>query len=716
MTVYPVIMCGGAGVRLWPTSHPGRPKQFAALIGDRSSFQETVLRVAALGSCLVVGGVAYGSLIAQQLSEIGVEAQVLLEPAPRDSAGAMAAAAVWLSERDPGGVMVVVSADHHVPDGAAFRSAIGEALSAARVGRIVTLGVKPTGPSTAYGYIQAIPGQGVRAVQAFVEKPDATRADEYVRAGYLWNSGNFVVPAQTLMDELHKYAPAVLAAARAGIQGAKADTHGAVLGSGFLAAPKISIDYAVMEHTGRALVAPVTFAWADVGAWDAVLGLSPRDGDGNAVQGQAVVIDSAGSLVRAGPGTQVLALGLTDIAVVVEGARVLVCDLASSQAVKIGVEALRALGPPGFTDLSQASAWFDRWLRTAALPLWWSIGSDHVRGGFLEALSVEGKPRPAPRRGRVQGRMIYAFAQAGAMGWDGPWRQAARQGLDYMFKHFLRSDGLIRTLVSLDGAALNQIPTVYDQAFALLGMANLQAVDADWAGLPEAAERLRKSLDKLRHAKGGFREAGDQPFQANCHMHLLEAALAWEEVGTAAWVGLSDEIAELALGTFIDHRGVLSEFFDEDWNRAAGDAGRLVEPGHQFEWAWLLDRWARRRGRSDGQIAARALYETGRQGVDSARGCVVNELWDDFTPKDPNARLWPQTEHLRAALILGEPGEALVAANCLKTYLETPALGVWRDKLRPDGSFVDEPSPATSLYHIMGACKVLFEISPPPSN
>lgn len=696
-------------MRLWPASQPDRPKPFSLLNGARSSFQETALRVAPLGPVVVVAGVAHHRLIAQQLAEVGVEAQVLLEPAPRDSAAAMAAAAVHVSAQDRAAVMAVVSADHHIPDAEAFRGAVAAAVQAARVGRIVTLGVKADSPSTAYGYIRPVPGEGARLVEAFVEKPDAARAAEYVKQGYLWNSGNFVVPADLLLRELASHAPEVLAAAKAGVAEATTRDGALALGDAFLAAPKISIDYAVMEKTGRAAVLPVDFAWSDLGAWDAVLAVSERDAQGNHVSGAAVATDCETSFIHAGPGTQVVAIGLRDVAVVVDGRQVLVCDLDSSQAVKGAVEALKALGPQRFRTLDEANDWFDRWARTAALPLWWSLGADHERGGFHEALSPDGEPRPAPRRGRTQGRMIYVYAQAGLMGWQGPWRAAAAHGLDFVLNHFMRPDGLMRTLVSVDGEALDETAAVYDQTFMILGLANLRRLYPERDDLAPLAGRIRDGLEGMRHPKGGFRETGDHPFQANCHMHLFEASLAWEEAGEPSWAALSDEIAALALGAFIDHRGVLSEFFDADWNRASGDDGRLVEPGHQFEWAWLLDRWGHRRGRADGQIAARALYDSGRRGVDPVRGCAVNALWDDMTLRDAAARLWPQTEHLKAAVALGEPDEVLAAANCLKTYLETPALGVWRDKLRADGSFVDESAPATSFYHILGAIRALAD-------
>lgn len=714
MAVHPVIMCGGSGVRLWPASRPDRPKQFADLLGPRSSFQNTVLRVAGVEDAarlLVVGGLAHGDLIAAQLKEIGVAADVLLEPGPRDSAAAMAAAALWVRARDPEAILAVVSADHHIPDPGAFREAIARAADHARGGWIVTLGVRPDAPSTAYGYVRAVAGEGPRAIAAFVEKPDLETAKAYVAAGDLWNSGNFIAPAALLVAELEAHAPQVLAAVRAGLDAAGEVRGATVLGAAFLTAPKISIDYAVMEKTARAAVLPVQFAWSDVGAWDAVLAASARDGDGNHAQGDAALLDTTGSYVRAGAGTRVVTVGLTDVAVVTEGGDVLVCALDRSQAVKTAVDGL--VSPRRFASLPEASVWYDRWLRTAALPLWWALGADHARGGFFEALSSSGEPRPAPRRGRVQGRQVFVYAQAGALGWEGPWRQAAWHGLDYMLDRFQRPDGLLRTLVSLDGAPLDETAAVYDQAFALLGMASLHAMDPSRRDLVAEASRMRDGLGALRHPRAGFRETGDQPFQANAHMHMFEAALEWAEAGEVSWNAMADEIAELALGAFIDGRGVLREFFDADWRPRAGDDGRLVEPGHQFEWAWLLDRWGRRRGRPDGQAAARSLYEAGRRGIDPRRGCAMNALWDDFTVRDDGARLWPQTEHLKAALVLGDEAEALQAANCLKLYLETPALGVWRDKFRRDGGFVDEPAPATSFYHIICACRALFAKYPP---
>ena len=713
MSLYPVIMCGGSGVRLWPVSRPERPKPFARLMGGaRTAFQETALRAAPLGPLLVIAGADHGGLIREQLAELGLSAQVLLEPEPRDSAPAMAAAAIHLLRRDEEAVMVVLAADHNVPDAAAFRDTVVRAAPFSRAGRIVTLGVAPTFPATGYGYIRPGRGETVRTVDAFIEKPDAARAAALIAEGCLWNSGNFIVPATTLAYELGRLAPEVLEAAEAAVETASGPEDGLRLGEVFRTAPKISIDYAVMEKTSRAMVTAADFAWSDVGAWDVVHALSERDADDNRLEGRVEAEGVSGSYIRADGGAEAVVVGLSGIAVVADAGRVLVAPLSDSQAVKRGVERLQARGPAGFSTLAEAAGWFGLWLRTAALPVWWSLGADRERGGFVEAIAQDGSPQPAPRRGRVQGRMIFSFAQAGMMGWSGPWREAARHALAGMKADFLRPDGLVRTLVGLDGRPLDDTPHVYDQAFALLGLASLRQAGESADEALDLAHRLREGLEALRHPAGGFQEAGGQPFQANAHMHLLEASLAWEEAGEAGWSGLSDEIAGLALGAFIDHRGVLSEFFDADWRRADGDDGRLVEPGHQFEWAWLLDRWGRARGRADGQLAARALHEAGRQGVDPRRACAVNALWQDLTVRDGWARLWPQTEFLKSALALGETEDALQAAAGLRRYLDTPVRGLWRDRQGPTGGFAPGDAPATSLYHIVGAIRQLEELSP----
>ena len=379
---------------------------------------------------------------------------------------------------------------------------------------------------------------------------------------------------------------------------------------------------------------------------------------------------------------------------------------------------------PPFTSLPDAAAWYEAWLGEAALPLWAEAGVDPIRGVFQEALSVEGRVHPAARRSRAQARQVFVFASAVSAGYGDRYLPVARRGFQGLLRDYRRADGLFINSVAVDGSALDSRVDIYEQAFALLAMAALQVADptagdlgGDLGGdLAGEAARTRTALDDRRVAGGGFRESGAHPYQANCHMHLFESALAWEATGAPGWAGLSDELAGLALRHFIDaETGALREFFDADWRPLRGEGG-LVEPGHQFEWAWLLERWGRARGVEAARAAARRLYRNGLKGVDATRQVAVNALWEDFTIRDGDARLWPQTEHLKAALILGEAADALSAAQGLARYLDTPARGAWRDTLKIDGTFVAGPAPATSFYHLIVAILELTAQGAPPAG
>jgi len=355
-----------------------------------------------------------------------------------------------------------------------------------------------------------------------------------------------------------------------------------------------------------------------------------------------------------------------------------------------------------FETLREAAAWYEAWLSEAALPLWAGVDADGA-GLFQESLSLAGAPVEAPRRARAQARQVFVFASAANAGYGAQWAEVARTGWDRFVAAYRRPDGLFINRAAADGTAIDAEADIYEQAFALLAMAALQAAEPSGRGLAMEAERTRTALQARRVAGGGFRENGSHPYQANCHMHLFESAMAWETTGGRDWTLLSDEIAGLAMTKFIEpSTGALREFFDGEWNALEGEGG-LVEPGHQFEWAWLLERWGVARGNAEGRAAARRLFENGLRGVDPVREVAVNALWEDFSVRDGSARLWPQTEHLKAAVVLGDEAQGLRAARGLAQYLETPARGAWRDKLQADGRFLDEPAPATSLYHLMVA-------------
>jgi len=354
--VHPIILCGGSGTRLWPSSRESMPKQFTRLVSEHAStFQETVRRVAqgsdVFGRPAVLTHAEARFIVAEQLAQAGVEADILLEPERRDSAAAVAVAALHAAAQDPQGVVLILAADHVIGDTGAFVDAVRAAAVGARAGAITTLGIEPTGPATAYGYIrrgQPLSGApGAYAVERFVEKPDRAGAERLIADGALWNSGYFLFRGDVMLAELEAQVPAVLEAARAAYAGAQRDLDFVRLDAGaFGQAPKTSIDYAVMERTGRAGVLPVSFPWSDVGTWDAVWDVLPRDSDGNALRGRVEVVGTTGSLIH-NEGEQVTAVvGLEDVVVVTTSDAVLVTSKAASGGVKDLVTALRAKAYP----------------------------------------------------------------------------------------------------------------------------------------------------------------------------------------------------------------------------------------------------------------------------------------------------------------------------------------------------------------------------------
>jgi len=348
--IIPLIMCGGAGTRLWPLSREVRPKQFLPLFGARSTFQDTLLRVsdaALFDRPVVITHASYRFMVLEQLVEIGIEADVILEPMRRDSGPAIAAGAAFAQNRTSEAIVLALAADHVVQDTAAFVAACREGLAAASTGRIVTFGVKPERPATEYGYIcpgEVISGE-VHAVARFVEKPDAVKAADYVNSGYLWNSGNFMFPAALLLDEYRKVDAASVETISNAVANAGRDLGFITLEpQAFGAAKAISIDYAVMEKTSRAAVVPVSCGWSDVGSWRAVWELSDKDAQGNSAHGTAVFEDSRNCNVTSDHALVALE-GVDDLVVVATADAVLVSRQQDANGLKRLVTKLKAVAP-----------------------------------------------------------------------------------------------------------------------------------------------------------------------------------------------------------------------------------------------------------------------------------------------------------------------------------------------------------------------------------
>ncbi|ACB81699.1 mannose-1-phosphate guanylyltransferase/mannose-6-phosphate isomerase [Methylorubrum populi BJ001] len=357
--IRPVILCGGSGTRLWPASRESMPKQFARLVeAEQSTFQATARRVAEPGLFArptVIAAAESRFIVAEQLVQAGLSADIILEPQGRDSAAAVAVAALHSARTDPKAVVLIMAADHVIGDADAFRRAVAAAAEGARAGYTMTLGIEPTRPATDYGYIrrgsalsEAEGGAGgACAVERFVEKPDAAGAERLIGEGALWNSGYFLFRADVMIAELEAFVPDVLAGARAALQAATTDLDFVRLDAdAFGQVPKISIDYAVMERTARAGVLPVSFAWSDVGTWDAVWGVLERDAQGNALRGRVELIGTRNSLVHSEGEGLTTVVGLEDVVVVTTPDAVLVASKAQSGRVKDLVSVLREKAHP----------------------------------------------------------------------------------------------------------------------------------------------------------------------------------------------------------------------------------------------------------------------------------------------------------------------------------------------------------------------------------
>lgn len=366
------------------------------------------------------------------------------------------------------------------------------------------------------------------------------------------------------------------------------------------------------------------------------------------------------------------------------------------------------------------------WLFESALPLWWERGADHKGGGFHEKLGQDGQPIGKPVRVRVQARQTYVYARAGALGWSGPWQAAMRHGLSFMLSRYPRPDGLFRSTLDTRDESID----LYDQAFVLFALAHAYEAEGRPRELLDTAQALLRQIEAtLAHGEGGYYDGLPQQaiLKSNPLMHLLEALLAWVAMGAEGrFRAAALALCELATTRLINPaNGAIGELFTTGWAPLGTAQERMYEPGHQFEWAYLLLQAEGLLGiRARGQAVA--LEASGRAfGIDAGRQVALFAVDETGRPTDRRARLWAQTERLRTSLLFATQGlgdaastQAFQAAAAgsfsgLMRFLATGIPGLWHEWQREDGGFDLAPSPASSLYHLMTGLEGLLAFAPP---
>jgi len=349
MAIHPVILCGGSGTRLWPLSRKSYPKQFAALVGEGSLFQQTVRRLSGEGfaSPIIITAADFRFIVTEQLSAIGITPQaILIEPEPRNTAPAVLAAALWLAAREPDALMLVAPSDHAIGDDAKFRAAVHLGMKAATSGQIVTFGITPTRAETGYGYLEPAEGAkgAVRPLRRFVEKPEKPKAESMLASGhYLWNAGIFLFSVSAIAKAFERDAPAILAGVKAAVANATPDLAFTRLDpKAWGDATAISIDHAIMEKAANLSVVDFDGAWSDLGGWDAVWTAAGPDETGTVTSGNATAIACRDTLLRSeSDNIALVGIGLEDMIAVAMRDAVLIAPLSRAQDVKLAVSALK---------------------------------------------------------------------------------------------------------------------------------------------------------------------------------------------------------------------------------------------------------------------------------------------------------------------------------------------------------------------------------------
>ncbi|WP_199223176.1 AGE family epimerase/isomerase [Oricola cellulosilytica] len=722
VTITPVILCGGAGSRLWPMSRDDKPKQFHALVNDRSLLVNTLERMVPAIRGLqfrpahVIGSAALVETLERDVARASVSPElIVLEPSIRDTAAAIAAATATIGAEDPDEFIIVLPSDARIDDVHGFQDTVAAAARLSReTDAIMTIGIPPVRAETQYGYIEKgeALGEGFR-VTRFREKPDHQTAEHYLASGdFLWNAGIFLFRAGRLADEYRRLQPEIWACASRAVRNGRREGARLFLDpAAFAASPKLSIDYAIMESAGNIGVVEARFDWDDLGSWAQLYAGAEKDSRGNALSGDVITVDAGDNLVRARGATIAIA-GVDDLVVVAEDNKILVTRRDTTHLVKNVTQVFKTRGDDTLPSTVKS------WLFETALPYWAERGIDREFGGVHEALNFDGTPAPhLSKRLRVLARQIYAFSYAKLMGWEGDAEGVLRHCFDTLVNTGWHEEGGWIHLFNPDGTVQDTTRDTYDHCFVLLGLAWLHRA----TGWPEArlwADRTVAFMDACLadHGNGGYYESIDRklPRRANPHMHFLEAMIAWyEATGEEQFLDRAQAMVRLFDRHFFDKStGTLSEFFKADWSISRETAEETrIEPGHHYEWAWLLMRYLDHRDTPRVGAKARQLFAAAATfGHHASTGAAANGLQPDGSAVEKHARLWPQTEALKAALVFEKRGLGSAAALRRRIfdvlfayYLNGPVPGGWYDAIDTDGYVTAPDMPSSSFYHVMCA-------------
>ncbi|MCP1198081.1 AGE family epimerase/isomerase [Notoacmeibacter sp. MSK16QG-6] len=725
------VMSGGIGSRLWPLSREDNPKQFHDLAGNGSMLMSTVqrslARTAGPSSVYLIGSERHASRIRDEFAAIDLNGgQAIFEPIGRNTAPAVALSAQIVLDQAEDGLCLVMPSDHVIETTEQFWQTVETGVVAAESGRIVVFGIRPTAPETGFGYIEVgdASDDAARRVKRFVEKPDEDTARSYLADGnFFWNAGIFLFRASVMREAFEAHRPKMWSDVARAFTNRK--EHG---GSIYLpediyeSIEDDSIDYAIMERFDRIALVEADFRWNDLGSWSALLDVAATDDHGNVVAGDVIAIDCSHCYLRS-QGRLVSAVGLKNTAVIATADAIFVAPVSESQNVKTVVAELERSGrlesrfTPSPDKVIEAGAHRRRvrqWLFEEALPLWSDRGIDRRHGGFHESLTFSGDPTGKNKRMRTMARQTYAFCVAQAEGWAGPATDLIDHGIAFMKKGRSERGGW-HAVLSPDGQVVDPTEDFYDTAFVLFALAH-----AHRCGHPEALALGQKTFEFIEsHLEDttlrGFLEepGGKRVRRSNPHMHMLEALLAWHEVtGERAYLRQASRIVDLFRSAFFDRESwTLGEYFDDDWRPAAGEQGEWTEPGHHFEWGWLLIQFADVSGQHDLREMARRLYATGAAyGLNRWTGLAYNAVSRHGVPLDRDSRSWPQTEIIKAAIALNECGgpdmrpeiEARVS-RLFRWHLDPAPRGMWVDTISEKGVAGTQDVPASIFYHLLSA-------------